>query len=122
MPAPRPKKEENVAIGKRLARLRTLFGLTQGALAVRVGWLDGAGDGNRARVAQLETGRVAFSNVDQREIFAQVFGLSLLTLNGVLRGDVTPEVAQRMGFRALTKRAQAAAKYELHAAMTGSGS
>ena len=105
MPAPRPKKEEDVAVGARLARLRHLYGWTQGTLAFQVGWLDATGSGNRARVAQLETGRVAFSNVGQREIFAQVFGLSLLTLNGVLRGDVTPEVAQQAGIRALVRRA-----------------
>lgn len=122
MAAKRPKKEENVAVGKRLARLRAVYGWTQGALARSVGWLDSAGAGNRARVAQLETGRVAFSNIDQREAFAQALGLTLLTLNGVLRGDVTPEVAQRMGVRTLAKRASNAAKYELHAETTGSES
>jgi len=111
--AARLKKQENVAVGARLARLRALYGWTQAILAASVGWFDADGNGNRSRIAQLETGRVAFSNVDQRELFAKALGLPLLTLNGVLRGEVTPEVAQQIGIRVLVRRASAGSKARL---------
>lgn len=105
--APRPKKPENIAIGARLRRLRVLYGWTQNDIALLVGWVTPAGEANRARVAQLETARVVFDKVDQREAFACAFGLTLDMLNRVLRGEVEPERAHQVGARALAKVAAA---------------
>lgn len=108
--AARPKKQENVAVGARLARLRVVYGWTQSYLALLIGWVDATGAGNRARIAQLETGRVAFSNIDQREAVAKAFGLSLGVLSTVLRGDMSEEHAHRLGVRELAKRLKKALK------------
>lgn len=113
----RPKRAENVAVGARLARLRHLYGWTQGTLAHALGWVDDQGVGKRARVAQLETGRVAFANVNQREMAAQAFGLTLDMLNKVLKGEMAEEAAQQVGIRALVRRVGAKAQEDRHGAV-----